>query len=276
MDEQLRNLERGQGPQNVAKYLRAKMRAGDLSELQLQLAACLRYPPAVILYPNNVCGVGDGERPTLTSEGMVVHCAGAMQLGTGIFEFLQELDPPEIYSFYVIIFRELLAPFIEDPRVQETLQLINRSHNLLNSFGDYLPRSSIYLVNDNNSSCDNCGKITEEAEINAEGGWSTVLCEECSPILLSQTFLNTIITYYTTRWGSTATHYAELGGPTLELLLVAILYLTQRFFEYYAFIDVKLEELFDNLNINSVFLTACRFNPDIIDTHQMAVAILNS
>ena len=94
MDEHLRNLERGD---DVIKYLRAKMRAGNLSKIQLQLAACLRYPPAVALYPNSICGIGDGERPTLTSEGMVVHCAGAMQLGAGIFETLHDLNPPEIY-----------------------------------------------------------------------------------------------------------------------------------------------------------------------------------
>ena len=191
MDEHLRNLERGD---DVIKYLRAKMRAGNLSKIQLQLAACLRYPPAVALYPNSICGIGDGERPTLTSEGMVVHCAGAMQLGAGIFETLHDLNPPEIYNFYVIIFQELLAQFSNEPQVDETFQLVYRSRELLNTFGDYLPKSSIYLVQDNTSACENCGEITEEAEINVEGGWAIVSCEECSPILLSQTFLNTLTT----------------------------------------------------------------------------------
>jgi len=39
-----------------------------------------------------------------------------------------------------------------------------------------------YQVSDNESACDQCGKVTQYATIEIDGGVPWVYCEECRPI----------------------------------------------------------------------------------------------
>jgi hypothetical protein len=40
-----------------------------------------------------------------------------------------------------------------------------------------------YVVHDNDSPCDGCGRVTEVALIDVNGGWPTVECDQCAPEL---------------------------------------------------------------------------------------------
>ena len=111
IDRDLRDLERraaGGGPDEEARLLKAREQAGQLLPEQIRVAACLRHPIALLLYPEDIGGVGDGPRPMLTAEGMVVHCAGAAQLGQAIQSKINHLLLPVMADILLTIVLQVL------------------------------------------------------------------------------------------------------------------------------------------------------------------------
>ena len=105
-------------------------------EAQIRVAACLRHPLALNLYPEDVGGPGGGERPTLTAEGMVVHCAGAAQLGDDIQSRIGHLPFDQMANILLTIVTKVIddiekefagsheqpGGYVFIPQVQDLLQ----------------------------------------------------------------------------------------------------------------------------------------------------------
>jgi hypothetical protein len=158
MDENLRRLEReAEDPYSQDKLLAAKIRARLIPEELLRVAACLRHPIAVTLYPDDVGGPGDGDRPTLDSEGMVVHCAGAAQLGDDIQSLINHLPYDRMANILLTIVTKVLADiemkyagsheqpegYVFLPEVQDLLQnawgMISAGFDSTNYVGSVFP-----------------------------------------------------------------------------------------------------------------------------------------
>ena len=190
-DEDIRRLGRHpESPVDQARHLVSQLRAAQISELQIRLAARLGHPAALILYPEE-------EPSKFDAVGMVVICGGAWQTGNDFQTMIEELPFAEqqiyigsiadtVSDEMAAIIERMYRPQSENRnRLFELLKPLRSALVSIRQIVNDLSENVIidparYEVHDNDSECDACGRVTSTAIIDMREGWPTIECQLCA------------------------------------------------------------------------------------------------
>lgn len=295
-DAEIRKWERDPDPASQTRMLRSKLRAGKVTEVQLQLAACLRLPAAEPLYPDISCGVGDGDRPTLTADGMVLACEGARLLGRHLYQTINNsgATTSESYALCATMCLHLLTVLQERFASQQdklraygvletTKQHLLDAWDVIDEHGEDVEGSEplANVIFDNTEECAHCWEIESVAVLeDAQGDHPTIVrCAHCSPQLKVESTLNALRVRAAFVGGALRAQWNAVGVDESFLTICdAMLRVASYHFEVVAADDVEDAIQHRSLipgGLGAVLLVVCRLHPDFIDTWAMAWDIIN-